>query len=208
MNYSSNKKGFTLIELLIVIAILAVLSVAVILTLNPAELLRQARDATRVSDLANLDNAISLYLADVQTPSLATGTAPAPVGYGGCYVSSLPATSTANCGTFSGEQGGPNVSPYNYTIVGSSSRAVDSTGWLPIRFTAISSGAPFGNLPVDPVNNTGYYYAYAATTSLQYEVNATMESTKYGTGPTGVGASDNGDASSSAVYEKGTNLRL
>ena len=36
---NKNRKGFTLIELLIVIAIIAVLSVVVILSLNPAELL-------------------------------------------------------------------------------------------------------------------------------------------------------------------------
>src|SRR3989338_2108717 len=49
-----NSKGFTLIELLVVIAIIAVLAVAVILTLNPAELLKQARDSTRVSDMSTL----------------------------------------------------------------------------------------------------------------------------------------------------------
>ena len=35
----TSTKGFTLVELLVVIAILAVLSVAVVLVLNPAELL-------------------------------------------------------------------------------------------------------------------------------------------------------------------------
>ena len=55
------KKGFTLIELLIVIAILAVLSVAVVLVLNPAELLKQARDSTRISDMAAINSASYLY---------------------------------------------------------------------------------------------------------------------------------------------------
>jgi prepilin-type N-terminal cleavage/methylation domain-containing protein len=41
----SDHLGFTLIELLVVIAILAIIAVVVILTLNPAELLRQSRDA-------------------------------------------------------------------------------------------------------------------------------------------------------------------
>jgi len=57
-------RGFTLIELLVVIAILAVLAVAVVVVLNPAELIKQARDTTRISDLAALNSAISLYLAD------------------------------------------------------------------------------------------------------------------------------------------------
>src|SRR6185295_4958783 len=68
----TNRKGFTLIELLVVIAIIAILSVVVILTLNPAELLKQARDSNRISDMATLKSAISLYLADVSTPFIGT----------------------------------------------------------------------------------------------------------------------------------------
>ena len=49
-----HRKGFTLIELLIVIAVIAILAVIVVLTLNPAELLRQSRDADRLSDMATL----------------------------------------------------------------------------------------------------------------------------------------------------------
>ncbi|MBI5221157.1 MAG: prepilin-type N-terminal cleavage/methylation domain-containing protein, partial [Candidatus Liptonbacteria bacterium] len=41
---SANTKGFTLIELLVVIAIIAILAAVVILTLNPGQLLKQARD--------------------------------------------------------------------------------------------------------------------------------------------------------------------
>ncbi|HEY4526144.1 MAG TPA: prepilin-type N-terminal cleavage/methylation domain-containing protein, partial [Candidatus Paceibacterota bacterium] len=46
------RSSFTLIELLIVIAIVAILSTVVIITLNPAELLRQSRDSVRLSDLS------------------------------------------------------------------------------------------------------------------------------------------------------------
>ena len=63
-------KGFTLIELLVVIGILAVLSVVIILTLNPAELLKQARDSTRISDLSTVRTAISLYQVDAVGPAL------------------------------------------------------------------------------------------------------------------------------------------
>ncbi|MGC9603563.1 MAG: type II secretion system protein, partial [Minisyncoccia bacterium] len=41
--------GFTLIELLVVIGILGTLATAVVLVLNPAQLLAQARDSTRLS---------------------------------------------------------------------------------------------------------------------------------------------------------------
>src|SRR3989338_277276 len=66
------KKGFTLIELLVVIAILAVLATAVVIILNPAELLKQGRDSTRLSDLAALQSSIALYLSDVTSPDLDT----------------------------------------------------------------------------------------------------------------------------------------
>src|ERR1019366_5657121 len=58
------RKAFTLIELLIVIAIIAILAVVVILVLNPAQLLAQSRDSARLSDLANLTNALGLYKLD------------------------------------------------------------------------------------------------------------------------------------------------
>jgi len=44
------KKGFTLLELLIVIGILAILSTTVVLVINPAELLKKARDSQRISE--------------------------------------------------------------------------------------------------------------------------------------------------------------
>ena len=93
---TKTNKGFTLIELLVVLAIVAILSVVVILTLNPAELLKQARDSNRVSDMATLKSAISLYLADVSTPVIGTSTY--------CYVSVTAGTAivtSTKCGYFS-----------------------------------------------------------------------------------------------------------
>src|ERR1700735_5458636 len=72
MKNSKNRSGFTLIELLVVIAIIAILSVVVVLTLNPAELLRQARDSNRVSDFATIKSAMGLYGADVATSTALT----------------------------------------------------------------------------------------------------------------------------------------
>jgi prepilin-type N-terminal cleavage/methylation domain-containing protein len=59
--------GFTLIELLIVIGILGILVVAVLLTLNPAEAQRKARDADRMKDLGTLQ-AIVDQLVNSGTP--------------------------------------------------------------------------------------------------------------------------------------------
>jgi type II secretory pathway pseudopilin PulG len=53
------RSAFTLIELLVVIAITEILSVVVMLTLNPAELLRQSRDSTRIADMGTLNTAVA-----------------------------------------------------------------------------------------------------------------------------------------------------
>src|ERR1035438_1141793 len=92
------KGGFTLIELLVVIAIIAILSVVVVLTINPAELLRQSRDSNRVSDMSTLRTAVSLYLSSVTNFNLASSSG----GYAACYLSTKPGngTTTAKCGVF------------------------------------------------------------------------------------------------------------
>jgi len=160
-----NRKGFTLIELLVVIAILAVLAVAVTLILNPAELVKQGRDATRLSDLAMVHSAIALYLADQLDPSF---------------------TASARCtaGT-TGPSGG-------CTTV--SSTAVNGDGWVNIDFTDISSGSPLSRLPLDPVNTTTWFYAFKSNTSEEYEIATQMESTRYANaGGNDVETTDGGD---------------
>ena len=154
------KKGFTLIELLVVIAILAVLATAVVLILNPAQLVRQGRDSTRISDLAAVNSAIALFLSDVTSVS----------GY--WY-----ATTTCTFALTSPPTG----------FVGhdtTSSTIVTGLGWVSVNFGQISSGAPLSRLPVDPVNDATYAYCYQSTSNsvLTYEINANMESTKYGQG--------------------------
>ena len=53
------KRGFTLIEILIVIAIIGVLASVVLVGLGPSQ--RQGRDARRLSDLRQVQNALELY---------------------------------------------------------------------------------------------------------------------------------------------------
>jgi prepilin-type N-terminal cleavage/methylation domain-containing protein len=53
--------GFTLIELLIVIAILGVLAVVVLLAINPVQQLARARDAGRISGVAQLGHALEAF---------------------------------------------------------------------------------------------------------------------------------------------------
>jgi len=166
-------RGFTLVELLITIAIISILAVVVVIVLNPIELIKQARDSTRVTDMANLKHAVGLYLTENPYGTLASSSA----GYGACYLSTTSGngTSSPNCGIFKNTFG---------KIASSSSatyRNNDSTGWVPVNFH-LTIGVPLGPLPVDPVNNAFYYYGYAATTTSgsYFEFGAFIESKKYG----------------------------
>jgi len=154
-------KGFTLIELLIVIAIIAILAAAVILVLNPAQLLAQARDTTRISNLEEVSSAISLYVADVQSPSW---TATSTETVTGLYTTSTPAVNN--------------------------STSAAGSGWVNIKFSSISSGSPISALPLDPVEGTctsaisggpsvcAYGYVSSSTIGT-YKIMANLESSRY-----------------------------
>lgn len=203
--HNFQQEGFTLIELLVVIAIIAILAVVVVLVLNPAQLLAQSRDSNRISDMASLNSAVSLYQTDQSGVSGYSLGIPNSV-YPSVYDPAATSTSGTNCGTM----GLPAMpSGYSWHCAASSTyRNTVSTGWIPINFQAISAGAPFGSLPIDPTNNTSsrLFYTYTANGS-QFEVTANMESTKYQPG----GSNDqiSGDGTPLAtVYAKGTNLAL
>ncbi|HUC01485.1 MAG TPA: type II secretion system protein [Candidatus Paceibacterota bacterium] len=200
MKINRKKKGFTLIELLVVIAIIAILAVVVVLTLNPAELLRQARDSNRISDFATLKSALSLYATDVSTSTPMYG-AQSGASALNLYASYPTASSSAffnTTGTW-GFLGGET------TVTSTNTRAVDGSGWIPVNLNAISSGAPISSYPVDPSNTGGNLYVYAASSTV-FKLATKMESQKYG-GATSVSNVTQGDGgNSSSTYEAGTNL--
>jgi|SRR3990167_6745165 len=72
ISHLSSRKGFTLIELLIVIAIIAALAIAVFVALNPAQRLKDAKDARRTADADTILTAIHASIVDSKG-SLPTG---------------------------------------------------------------------------------------------------------------------------------------
>ena len=155
MRYAVDKhknKAFTLVELLIVIALLAILSGVVVLVMNPSELIKEGRDATRAADLASLTTSISLLQADNPIAFMGTSSI--------IYVS-IPDTDS-NCASL----GLPPLSPpWTYTCADPLTyRRANGTGWIPVDFTSFSAGSPLSKLPVDPVNttSTGEHYTYTA----------------------------------------------
>ncbi|OGD91017.1 hypothetical protein A3D81_00305 [Candidatus Curtissbacteria bacterium RIFCSPHIGHO2_02_FULL_40_17] len=63
IQHQRNSAGFTLIELLVVMAILAVLAAVIMIAINPAKRQKQARDATRKSDIGQIANALNSYFS-------------------------------------------------------------------------------------------------------------------------------------------------
>ncbi|OHB20970.1 MAG: hypothetical protein A2939_02535 [Parcubacteria group bacterium RIFCSPLOWO2_01_FULL_48_18] len=198
------KSGFTLLELLIVIAILAILAAAAVVVLNPAELLRRARDSERITDIANTRNALNLYLTTVGTPDL-DGSSSCPTNYFTALAQN-DTTSSANL----------NLAALVQTTTGT--RVTDGTGWIPVNLNNTAGGSPLSALPVDPRNavdvctgGTGqndciYYYACSQGSST-YELGANMESTEYGvSGGSDIENTDGGNSTN--WYEVGNDPGL
>jgi len=169
------KKGFTLLELLVVIAILAILAVTVVLVLNPAQLLAQARDSQRVSDLSTIKSAIGLYLATADNPTI---------------------TAVANCTATDCSTDGPFGSE---TIT--SSTVVTGTGWVAVALSDTAGGSPLASLPLDPTNLGSYFYAYKGEdTNKTFELDGRLESEKY----RGLMITDGGDKNTCPTYTTST----
>jgi len=228
LNKNSNlNSGFTLLELLIVIGIIAILSIVLVIMINPSEMFKKARDSQRMSDLATLKTAIEVYKTNSRTPALAGGTNTGCKG----TTSSDTAYDTANDHiyySYPSDIGGVNQSLISVTtfddvifsgapaqVVKANLGLTDSNGWLPINFSSLPGGSPISSLPIDPVNtiadktaptNTDLVYRYICSEkTLSFELDTTLESTAY-TETDNKMASDGGNNVN--YYEVGTNLGL
>ena len=179
------KKGFTLLELLIVIGILAILSTTMILVINPAELLKKARDSQRISDLSTVKTAVAYYLTNASTIAIGSTSAT------NSHVATI-------------------VCPGGWTTASATTtQTVDGLGWIPINFAGLTGGSPIGGLPIDPnpttlTANPSRYYVYiaSATTTNGFSLLANLESTYYSSGTTNAESTDGGKMAT--VYEVGT----
>ena len=177
-------KGFTLVELLVVIAIIAILAAVVVLIINPVEITKQSRDAARLSDVANLQQAMNVATQEAD--------------FFVCGVDALGAQNEGYCGGLSTD---------------TNAAKADGTGWVGAVLSGVEN-VSVPNLPLDPSNDATYYYSYCANagTALapehDWEINAVLESDKYAS--TEVGATDNkmkNDGGESDVkYEVGSKL--
>jgi len=199
-----NKKvGFTLIELIVVLAIIGVLVGILVAVIKPQQIFARLRDTQRQSDLNRLANAIQTYIAEfAQNPSAIVLTGDLG-GINGClpnasatiYYSANTQPTTMNIpspsgvGTFTREKA-------------STSTAVDGTGWLPVRFASATT-LNLTALPIDPRNSDiagSFYYTYACTKDLNFELDANLEVM--------IDAEQNDGGDSTVLYEVGPQKNL
>ena len=138
-----SKKGFTLIELLIVIGILGILAAIILVAVDPAKRLKQARDARRYAEVNGLLNAVLNYTVDN------TGTLPANLS-----TAASTSTSAFMLGTCASGVGGPSVCTAGWL----SAPCIDLTTDLVDKYIA--------SMPIDPKGSS-------ATSSVTYDATKT-----------------------------------
>ncbi len=170
---SAGGAGFTLVEIFIVIGVLIILSVVLILVLNPLEYLRQARDSNRIGDLKSINSALN-FIQAMQSAVDWDG----PNYTNSCATDSDPKI-FVSIPSDNGEISPSEPAGWEYVRVSSSQfRKVDGEGWLPVDLTSVpGQNSSLTTLPVDPVNTfaSGLYYSYVCGS---YELNARLESQK------------------------------
>ncbi|HVM77285.1 MAG TPA: LamG-like jellyroll fold domain-containing protein [Candidatus Paceibacterota bacterium] len=168
----SGRLAFTLVELLIVIAIIAIVAVVLTLVLNPAELLRQSRDANRLSDMSSIQKALAL--SSVATTTLGNSST--------TYLSVPDPAATTTAGSDCSALG--LTAPYGWAYhcpASSTYKNINGTGWLPINFQNLQSPPAFSVLPIDPVNtsSSGLFYTYTPARNGAGTLSVVLESAKY-----------------------------
>lgn len=199
----AHTKGFTLIELIIVIALIALLATTIILVINPAKLLAEARDSQRIADLGQMHSALSIFLATGNATGnfLSNGVDSSGVNTcdSRCWTHSSGTGSTTTCGT---------RYPTTKGTTQSAVQTVGGGGWVPINLKAGGADAAIPAWPIDPKGNADskLFYAYVCDKdSTAWEFSAKMESLRYST--TAAESVENKDGGNNdALFEVGTGI--
>jgi prepilin-type N-terminal cleavage/methylation domain-containing protein len=187
MEYSfQNKKGITLVEILIVMGIISILFASFFYIWNTMDIFRKSRDSKRINDLQLLDTALKTLLFTERNINL---------GEENVIYTSLP-DSSSTCGSYNLL---PLFSPYSYRCQTSQNYLkVDGNGWLPVNFT-LGKILTISVLPIDPLNNKDYFYAYQVRQG-RYKLTARFET------KTNISKMANDGGFEPTLYEVGSDL--
>lgn len=97
------------------------------------------------------------------------------------------------------------VGPYKSTagLNDNARKKNDGTGWIPVDFTVVTSGAPLSALPLDPVNDATNHYVFGVDVANKtYEIDVVFEHTDN----TPKHSADGGNSAN--IYEVGTDLTI
>jgi prepilin-type N-terminal cleavage/methylation domain-containing protein len=181
-----NNKGMTFIEMLVVMGIISILFASFFYIWNTMDIFRKSRDSKRINDLQLLDTALKTLLSTERNINL---------GQENVIYTSLP-DSSSTCGSYNLI---PLFSPYSYRCQTSQNYLkVDGNGWLPVNFT-LGKILMVSVLPIDPLNNKDYFYAYQVRQG-RYKLTARFET------QTNISKMANDGGFEPTLYEVGSDL--
>jgi prepilin-type N-terminal cleavage/methylation domain-containing protein len=181
-----NNKGMTFIEILVVMGIISILFTSFFYIWNTMDVFRKSRDSKRINDLQLLDTALKTLLSTERNINL---------GEENVIYTSLP-DSSSTCGSYNLI---PLFSPYSYRCQTSDNYLkIDGNGWIPINFT-LGKILTISVLPIDPLNNKDYFYAYQVRQG-RYKLTARFEN------KTNISKMANDGGFEPTLYEVGSDL--
>ena len=165
----------------------------VVIAINPAEILKRARDTKRINDLSNLHELIQLANSEgLLNSTICNGT--------NIYISLPSSIDLSNINNL--------PSGFSWVQVSEADlRKSDSTGWIPINVSDIS-GFSMPTLPVDPQNtlNDNLYYTFYCNPQQEYILTSYMESKTFGPKGNETSKTNKDGGPDPYLYEVGSNL--